>query len=385
VSSKRSFFRLCQLLISFILLASFSLCTLESAHAQGNCTAPTFSGDEASWRSAYITWCESNGGTVGNNYGSGGDYVGWGCHPGSQWKCGGTSSSSSASSTGTTVGNAMANMVLTYQKALEAARAKDAAMRDAATAANNGAAASASQNAEASEDAAQAQDLARHEAEKAMESQASQDAFARQHNAAGAFLNQTAAISSADAGTASPAQQKAWKQLHCLAYVSRIAFEDLALNDFKDFHDLAPEASKAFNGSSMDVSCPAAPFPDLSGKNNVDMGKVSGKLKSDLDQATQIAQRMEQLHPQQTTLPPLPPEVASDPQLASAWKAQQAINAINDAPNPGKTPAEFSQVVNDRDKLRQAITDSNNAANGSIGSIQVDLGPASSSSGSNPQ
>jgi hypothetical protein len=380
VSNKRFLFRLSYTLISFILLGSLSLCTIESAHAQGNCTPPAYGGDEASWRSAYISWCQNNGGTVGNYSDSSGNYTGWGCHPTAQWKCGGTSSSTS--STGTTTGNAMVNMVQTYQKALDAARAKDAAMRDAATASNNGTAASASQNAEASEDAAQAQDLAQHQAEKAVESQASQDAFAREHNAAGAFLNQNTSL--APASNASPAQQKAWKQLHCLAYVSRIAFEDLALNDVKDFHDLAPEASKAFNGSSMDVSCPAAPFPDLSGKNNIDMGKVSAKLKNDLDQATQIAQRMEQLHPQQTTLPPLPPEVASDPQLASAWKAQQAINALNDAPNPGKTPAEFSQVVNDRDKLRQAITDSNNAANGSIGSIQVDVSPASSS-GSNPQ
>jgi hypothetical protein len=270
----------------------------------------------------------------------------------------------------------MVTFVQTYQKALDQARAREAAMRDAATAANDETAANASQNAEASEEAAQAGDLAHFEAEKATEAQADQNAFAREHDSAAAFLNQNAALTPDDAGGASPAQQKAWKQLHCLAYVSSIAFTDLALNDTKDFHDLAPEASKGFDGGAMDVSCPAAPFPKLNGKNNVDMGKVSAKLKSDMNQATQIAQDIEKYNPEPATLPPLPPEVASDPQLASAWKVQQAINAINDAPNPGKTPAEFAQIVNDRDQLRESLTDANNAASGKFDSIQVDLSSA---------
>lgn len=267
----------------------------------------------------------------------------------------------------------MVTFVQTYQKALETARAHDAAMRDAATAANNRYAANVSQNVEAADDAAQVEDLEHYNAEKTKEARADQVAFAQEHSALGAFLNQTVEPSSSDSKNATPAQQKAWEQLHCLAYVSRIAFVDLALNNIRDFHDLAPEASKAFDGASMDVSCPAAPFPDLSGKNNVDMGKISGKLKADLDQATQIAQHMEKYNSQQTSLQPLPADVASDPQLAAAWKVQQAINAINDAPNPGKTPADFTQVLIDRDRLRQSLGDADNAANGNFGSIQVDL------------
>ncbi|MHB8503520.1 MAG: hypothetical protein ACYDCG_01115 [Candidatus Acidiferrales bacterium] len=381
MSSGRVFSRYCSLLVIAILFGT--LCMLETAHAQSSCTPPSFSGDESSWRAAYINWCKSNGGNPGNFYSSSGDYTGWGCHPiEGQWKCGGAASATSPNSTTST--NPLVTIVQTYQTAIETARARDAAMRDAATASNNHFAASASQNAEVTEDAAQADDLAHYNAEKATESQADQDAFAREHDSAAAFLNQNAALSSTGSNNASPAQQKAWKQLHCLAYVSRIAFVDLALNDITDYHDLAPEASKAFDGAAMDVSCPAAPLPDLSGKNNVDMGKVSAKLKSDLDQATQIAQHMEKYKPQQTTLPPVPPDVASDPQLAAAWKVQQAINAINDAPNPGKTPAEFSQIVNDRDQLRQSLTDSNNAASGNFGSIQVNLTSAPSS-GSAPQ
>jgi hypothetical protein len=376
--------------IAFLLL--HCVCVPQPALAQGNCNPPAFSGDEPSWRAAYIGWCQNNGGTVGNYYGSSGDYTGWGCHPiPGQWKCGGdsssvssSSSSSSAASAGTAIGNAMANVVLSYQKALDAARAREIANRNAATAANNGIAASASQNAEATEDAAQSDDLARYQAAKAGEAVANQDAFARAHESAGAFLNQTAALSAGDSSSASPAQQKAWKQLHCLAYVSRIAFEDLALNNLSDFHDLAPEASNAFNGAPMGVNCPAAPFPDLSGKNNVDMSKISGKLKSDMSQAEQIAQHMEQYHPEPTALPPIPANVAADPQLASAWKVQQAINAVNDAPNPGKTPAEFSQVLNDRDKIRQSLADANNAANGKFDSIQVDLSGAPAT-GATPQ
>jgi hypothetical protein len=282
----------------------------------------------------------------------------------------------------------MVKLAQTYQQALEAARAHDAALRDAATAANNNAAASASRDAESSENQAQDTDLATYRARKASQIQSGQDAFASAHASAGAFLDASLASPSSDSTHATPAQQRAWKQLHCLAYVSRIAFVDLALNDITDYHDTASEASKALNGSTMDVSCPAAPLPDLGGKNNVDMNKVSMKLKSDLDQAAQIAQHMEKLNPQQINLPAFPPDVAADPKLVSAWKVQQAINAINDAPNPGKTPQEFTQVLADRDKLRQILGDANNAANGNFGSIQVDLGssaPSSSSSGTPPQ
>lgn len=390
MSSARVFPRFWFHLVLGILLGS--LCMLESARAQGNCTPPAFTGDESSWRSAYINWCTSNGGQTGNFYDSGGNYTGWGCHQGSQWKCGSSSTTSPtdpAASLGTTLGNAAVTIVQSYENALAAARAREAAERDAATGFNHRMAAAASQNAEVTEDQAQENDLARFQASQANVAQANQNEFASAHASTGDFLNSALSSNSSDLTHATPAQQKAWKQLHCLAYVSRIAFVDLALNNIKDYHDLAPEASKAFEGASMDVSCPSTPFPDLSGKNNVDMGKVNGKLKSDLDQASQIAQRLEKLNPQQITLPPVPPDVAADPKLAAAWKVQQAINAINDAPNPGKTPDEFAQVIKDRDKLRQSLGDADNAANGNFGSIQVDLGSAapaaqstSSSSGS---
>jgi hypothetical protein len=362
-----------------VLLASQGL--LETARAQGSCTPPSFNGDEESWHAAYISWCEDNGGKTGNYEDGSGQYSGWGCHPiAGKWKCGGdsstsSSSDSSASSAGTAMGNAMATVVLDYTKALAAARAREASDRDAATAFNNNVAANDSHDAEVREDQSQADDLAKFQAQKAAATQENQNAFASAHNAAGAFLDAGLSKSNSDSSQGTPAQQKAWKQLHCLAYVSRIAFEDIALGDVTDYHDVAAESAKAFNGAAMDVSCPAAPFPDLSKSKNgsADMGAVTQKLKGDLDQASAIAQRMEQYQPKQTTLPPLPADVASDPKLASAWKMQQAINAINDAPNPGKTPEDFTQVVKDRDKLRESIGDANNAANGNFGSIQVDL------------
>jgi hypothetical protein len=332
--------------------------------------------------------CTASGGVAASNYY---DWVQQnGC------KCGGSSTGSgkvtcdsSTTPSGTsTAPNPMVTFIQTYQKALEEARARQAAERNAATAYNNQIAAGASQDAAAKEDAAQDEDLAKYRARTANQAQANQDAFSNASKSAGDFLNRTMAASpdAPDPGHGSPAMKKAWKQLHCLAYVSRIAFVDLALNDLSNYHDVAAESSKAVEGSAMDVSCPAAPLPDLSGKNNVDMSKVSGKLKSDLDDANQMAQHLAQYHPERIPLPPLPPDVAADPQLAAAWKVQQAINAINDAPNPGKTPDEFAQIVKDRDKLRQSLTDANNAANGNFGSIQVDLTPASgASSGSNPQ
>jgi hypothetical protein len=87
------------------------LCLLSpiAGHAQNNCTPPSFNGNEASWRAAYISWCRSNGGEVGNYSDSSGSYSGWGCHPGSQWKCGAGSpgSTSAAASTGSPVGDAL--------------------------------------------------------------------------------------------------------------------------------------------------------------------------------------------------------------------------------------------------------------------------------------
>jgi hypothetical protein len=318
--------------------------------------------------------CTDSGGVAASNYQ---DWVNQnGC------KCGGSSvgsgkvtCDSSTSSSTSTAPNPMVTFIQTFQKALEEARARQAAARDAATAYNNQVAASASRDAAVKEDEAQQQDLAKYRARMANQAQANHDAFSSESKSAGDFLNRTMAVSptSADSTHGSPAMQKAWKQLHCLAYISRIAFVDLALNDLNDFHDISAESSKAFEGAAMDVSCPAAPPPDLRGKNNVDMSNVSGKLKSDLDDANQMARRMEQYHPERIPLPPIPPDIAADPKLASAWKVQQAINAINNAPNPGKTPDEFAQIVKDRDKLRESLGDANNAATGNFGSIQVDL------------
>jgi hypothetical protein len=287
-------------------------------------------------------------------------------------------STSTSATSATATSNPMVTLLQTYQKALDEARARDAAQRNAATTYYNGVAAGASQEAEFKEDQAQTEDLLKYRTKMAADEQDRQDSFANAHSSASSFLHQSLAASPAisDGTNGNPATLKAWKQLHCLAYVSRIAFEDLALNDYTDFHDLAPEASKAFEGKSMDVSCPAAPLPDLSGKNNVDMSKVSGTLKNDLDRATQIQQRLEQYHLPQTTLPAIPADVAADPKLAAAWKVQKALNAVDAQPNPGKTPEEFIQIQRDRDTIKKSLMDSNNAANGDFGGIQVDLSPA---------
>jgi hypothetical protein len=335
--------------------------------------APNFAQGEAAEVHRLFKACADSGGVAASNYQ---DWVNQnGC------KCGGSSvgsgkitCDSSTSSAASTAPNPMVTFMQTFQKALEEARARQAAARDAATAYNSQIAASASRDAAVKEDEAQEQDLARYRARVADEAQANHDAFSSASKSAGDFLNRTMAASAVpDANHGTPAMQRAWKQLHCVAYVSRIAFVDLALNNYTDFHDVSAESAKAFDGAAMDVSCPAAPLPDISGKNNVDMNKISGKLKSDLDDANQMARRIEQYHPERIPLPPIPPDIAGDPKLASAWKVQQAINAINNAPNPGKTPDEFAQIVKDRDKLRQSLGDANNAENGNFGSIQVDL------------
>jgi hypothetical protein len=97
------------LLSCFALVSLLCLLSPIAGHAQGNCTPPALGGNEAAWRAAYISWCRSNGGEVGNYSDSSGSYSGWGCHPGSQWKCGAGSSGSanSAASTGSPVGDAL--------------------------------------------------------------------------------------------------------------------------------------------------------------------------------------------------------------------------------------------------------------------------------------
>ena len=347
-------------LLVLLVCASGALFAARPAHAQV----------EAAEVQRMFNACTASGGTAASNYQAWVNQNGCICDgKGSgQVSC----PKSIAATTTAVASNPMINFVQAYQKALDDARAREAAQRNAATADGNRIAAGASRDAENAEDAAQTDDLARYKARKARELRNSQNSFANAHDSASTFLNQSLAVSSnSENSSGSAAAQKAWKQLHCMAYVSRIAFEDMALNNYTDFHDLAPEAGKAFDGKSMDVSCPAAPSTDY-GRGAVE--KVTNKLKSDLDQAGQIAKRMEQYH-----IPPinlqLPPDIAADPKLAAAWKMQKALNSIDAQPNPGKTPEEFVQVVKDRDAIKKSLLDSNNASNGDFGAIQVDLSP----------
>lgn len=360
----------------FVLIAAFTVCLVTVLMSP----TPARAQDESAVVSKMFKDCVASGGIASSNYNAWLKQNGCICPPSTvgsgQVTCPGPSGNTT--SPASTSASPMVTLVQTYQKALDQARAQEQAARNAATAFNDRVAAGASQDSEMKEDSAQADDLASYKARKANEALDSQNAFASAHSSASALLNQSVANSS-DSSAASPAVQKAWKQLHCLAYVSRIAFEDLALNDITDFHDVAAESSKGFDGASMDVTCPAAPVPNY-GKEAMD--NVRNKLKRDLDQANKIAQHLEQYHLPQTTLPPVPPDVAADPQLAAAWKVQKALNAVDAMPNPGKTPEEFIQIQKDRDTIKNSLMDSNNAAGGKFGSIQVDLSGAGASAGS---
>lgn len=366
-----------------ILVAAFSGCFVTVLMSPTSARAQ----DESAVVSKMFSDCVASGGIANSNYN------GWvkqnGCIcPGSTVGSGHVTCSNSSGNTtspASTAASPMVTLLQTYQKALDQARAQEQAARNAATAYNDRVAAGASQDSEMKEDSAQADDLASYKTRKANEALANQNAFANAHSSASAFLDQSVANSS-DSSGARPAVQKAWNQLHCLAYVSRIAFEDLALNDMTNFRDVAAESSKGFDGAAMDVTCPAAPVPNY---GKAEMDKVRNKLKRDLDQASKIAQHLEQYHLPQATLPSVPPDVAADPQLAAAWKVQKALNAVDAQPNPGKTQEEFIQIQKDRDIIKNSLMDSNNAADGKFGSIQVDLGGAgasvSSQGASSPQ
>lgn len=360
----------------FVLIAAFTVCFVTVLMSPTAARAQ----DEAAIVRKMFKDCVASGGIANTNYNAWVKQNGCICPPSTvgsgQVTC--PSPSGNTSSSASTAASPMVTLLQTYQKALDQARAQEQAARNAATAYNDRVAAGASQDSEMKEDSAQSDDLASYKARKANEALASQNAFANAHSSASAFLSQSVANSS-DSSAASPAVQKAWKQLHCLAYVSRIAFEDLALNDITNFHDVAAESSKGFDGASMDVTCPAAPLPNY-GKQ--DMDNVRNKLKSDLDQANKIAQHLEQYHLPKATLPPVPPDVAADPQLAAAWKVQKALNAVDAQPNPGKTQEEFIQIQKDRDTIKNSLMDSNNAAGGKFSSIQVDLSGAGASAGS---
>jgi hypothetical protein len=159
-----------------------------------------------------------------------------------------------------------------------------------------------------------------------------------------------------------------------MAYLSSIAFDDLALGDITNYHDIRAEASKAYDGSQTGTTCPASPpMPDLRGNEEAAFAKVENRLTDDLKQADQIAARL-----QKTTYQPDIPATAtvSDPKLAATIKAQQALNALAAAKNPYTDPSDFAQFEKDRKNLKQSIQDSSNAASGNFGSLQVDLGSA---------
>jgi len=262
-----------------------------------------------------------------------------------------------------------------FNRALANAQAQQQLMlRNANAAADINGIANANGN-EQQENAIQANELSRHQAQISATQSDQTASFSNQRNSANQLLQGMPATATfVPAITGTPQQQKAWSQLHCMAYLSSIAFDDLALGDITNYHDIRAEASKAYDGSQTGTTCPASPpMPDLRGNEEAAFAKVENRLTDDLKQADQIAARL-----QKTTYQPDIPATAtvSDPKLAATIKAQQALNALAAAKNPYTDPSDFAQFEKDRKNLKQSIQDSSNAASGNFGSLQVDLGSA---------
>ncbi len=297
------------------------------------------------------------------------------------------STAATAPAAGSTAGQAFING---FQRGLANVQALQAQMLKAVANTNASAAAidSAKANADEQQDSAiMAAELARHQA--AGQGPTAAD-FKNQYNSAnqllGGGLAPAALLPGLDAGSQGSApQQQAWQQLHCMAFLSGIAFDDLALGDIADYHDIRAEAAKAADGSKTGAACPQAPaFPDLRAQSPAMLGAATSRLKSDMEQADQIAARL-----QQANYRPSVPTVtapAADPQLAALMKQQQALNAVQSANNPYSDPKQFAQFEKDRQTLAKDIQDSGNIRKKDFGSLGVDLGtvPAPASQASAP-
>lgn len=287
----------------------------------------------------------------------------------------GNSATATPPAAGSTAGQAFING---FQKGLASVQALQAQMLK--TVANTNAAAAAidaakAQTDEQEENAIQAAELARHQA--AGQGSTSTD-FQSQYNSANQLLGggmaPAALLPGVDAGLPGGApQQQAWQQLHCMAFLSGIAFDDLALGDIADYHDIRAEAAKAADGSRTGVACPQAPaFPDLRSENKSLLGVAASRLKSDMEQADQIAARLKQAN-YRPSVPPITAP-AGDPQLAALVKQQQALGAVQSAENPYSDPKQFAQFEKDRQTLAQDIQDSGKIQKKDFGSLGVDLG-----------
>jgi hypothetical protein len=228
---------------------------------------------------------------------------------------------------------------------------------------------------EQQENAILAAELARHQA--AGQGTTAAD-FQNQYNSANQLLGGGLAPGvlspGVDAGSQGSApRQQAWQQLHCMAFLSSIAFDDLALGDITDYHDIRAEAAKAADGSKTGAACPQAPaFPDLRAESKSMLSVAASRLKSDMEQADQIAARLQQANYR----PPISAVTvpADNPQLAALMKQQQALNAVQSAENPYSDPKQFAQFEKDRQTLAQDIQDSGKIQKKDFGSLGVDLG-----------
>lgn len=336
-----------------------------SVAAQGDCNNPpipditTFGGTaphrEATpaWWALYSDWCKKHHGTPHN--GQDGQW----CDQGPDWDCGKTTDTSSSNSTSSTpTGNnpLMAGFEL-GQRIRAEANARDEAIRNKVTDGELGTAATeaASESAEISNSLSK--EAQTHDAARLKRDEESRQAFGAAKSASDSFLQN---ISGAGSEGESKAGKSAWKQVHCLAYVSQIAFVDLALNDYRNFRDTAAEASRGFNGQEMDVECPNVRIPRLKSGSSAQLENVKGTLKKDLELAKEIADRREKDNPEKIVLPPVPPEFAKNPENARAWKTQQALNAIDNQPSPcnGKSPEDCAAALNDRQKTKDLLMDS---------------------------
>ena len=181
----------------------------------------------------------------------------------------------------------------------------------------------------------------------------------------------------------SPAQQTAWKQLHCAAALSGYAFAALkqATPDYQESGFLLAQASSAMNGQSLQVECPTAPpFPDQHGRP-VDMNQVKASERKIISDATVIVERMKQRQaPSAASVPPARPAAPAsaeppkaETQEEKARRVQRELNQVNSAKVTGRTQAEIDAQERDRKRLADLVLANARVEKGELTSVTANV------------
>jgi len=168
--------------------------------------------------------------------------------------------------------------------------------------------------------------------------------------------------------TANSAQERAWQQVHCAAYIAQYALSALQTKgDYDEFGTLSVQAFRALDGQQPNVECGKAPaFPDMKGKA-VDMDRVIASEHQVLDRATKIAERMKQRGDKPGSMQPnmtKPP--ANESQIERVRREQRELNVINTTKNTGKTQQEIYQQEKDRKELANLVIKNNELESGKL-------------------